>query len=548
MRRLLPPALVTLVLIFLSSGSAFATTYYIAANGSDSNSGTSKSSPWLHAPGMSGCSGVCASTTPQPGDQFILRGGDTWHWGNSALSPFIGTCAQSGGTCWNWTAAGSSAGCNLNASSGPINTSTCIYIGVDKTWFSGSSWERPKFNGDNPITTSSPSSCAYEDSNSALLYLRASYVIVDNLEILGYCWNVTAPWGAVVNLHSNTEIRNSYFHGWTMGKTATGCGSCDSDEYWAIGPNAVGNLSNYVRIDHNVFDGSDATFGNGTTAGQATGGIFQTGGEIDHNVLVHVSNGMKYYEAILVHDNYFSHMYEPAVGGTHGNVMEWSPTNYTVSTYYFNNLTNNTNEGESIDMYPGSGGSSKHGYIFNNISWGQSNSPNCYMGEGDGSGGAGSFYFFNNTSDNPCSFSQERGSGSIVAQNNHFIGLSPTTLSHFTNMNTQTDNGNEVWQTESGANGQGYTSSNDYAPTSGNGATVGAGANLVSLCASMDNPVAVAACQKGYGGVTYDATNHVAVDNVPTSRPTTGAWDAGAYQYGGSTTVSAPTGLTAIVQ
>src|SRR5208337_4960412 len=36
--------------------------YYIAANGNDSNSGTSESSPWLHAPGMySTCSGSCAT-------------------------------------------------------------------------------------------------------------------------------------------------------------------------------------------------------------------------------------------------------------------------------------------------------------------------------------------------------------------------------------------------------------------------------------------------------------------------------------------------------
>src|SRR6266496_904435 len=54
--------------------------YYIAANGSDANSGTSKTSPWLHAPGMTGCSGNCASHTPVGGETFILRGGDAWHY------------------------------------------------------------------------------------------------------------------------------------------------------------------------------------------------------------------------------------------------------------------------------------------------------------------------------------------------------------------------------------------------------------------------------------------------------------------------------------
>src|ERR1700722_1933828 len=34
--------------------------FYIAANGADSNSGTSEQSPWQHAPGMPNCTSVCA--------------------------------------------------------------------------------------------------------------------------------------------------------------------------------------------------------------------------------------------------------------------------------------------------------------------------------------------------------------------------------------------------------------------------------------------------------------------------------------------------------
>ena len=48
MARLLRAAI--LVGCVLSAGSAPAGTYYIAANGSDSNSGTSKTSSWVHAP------------------------------------------------------------------------------------------------------------------------------------------------------------------------------------------------------------------------------------------------------------------------------------------------------------------------------------------------------------------------------------------------------------------------------------------------------------------------------------------------------------------
>ncbi|MGA9041493.1 MAG: hypothetical protein WB421_13230 [Terriglobales bacterium] len=540
MSRRIPLALLALLLVIVMSGHAFATTYYIAANGSDSNSGTSKSSPWLHAPGMTTCSATCSSTNINAGDSLIFRGGDTWHFGNSSLSPFAGFQNDA----WNWSRSGSSGNCNLDASAGSVVTTSCIYIGVDQTWFTGSSWTRPVLNMDNPLSTSSPSSCSYDDSGKNIWVISGNYVIVDNFEFTGYCWNSTSPGASLFGLGSHNELRNSYFHGWTMGQTATGCGGCDSDEYFAVGGSF--SVGSYLRIDYNVFDGSDSTYG--TSSNKASEGVFAVGGgEIDHNILNHVSNGMKYDQAILVHDNFFENMYEPVVGGTHGNVMEWSPTNYTVSTYYFNNLVDTTGEGETIDMYPGSSSSSKHGYVFNNIMWGVGNASNCYMGEGDGSGGPGSFYLFNNTTDNPCFFVEERGSGAAIFQNNHFIGYSPQAVSAFSNM-TGTDKGNEVWQSESTANSQGYVPSNNYAPTASSNATVGAGANLTSLCTSMDNSIAVAACENGYAGVTYNTSNHTAVANTPIARASSGSWDAGAYVYSASGSVNPPTGLAASVQ
>ncbi len=177
----------------------------------------------------------------------------------------------------------------------------------------GSAWSRPKFNMDNPLSTSSPSSCTYEDSSYNLINFSGQYLVIDNLEILGYCWNVTAPWSEVVTISTNDEMKNSYWHGWTMGTTATGCGSCDSDEYWAI--SSPWNIPQWSRIDHNVFDGSDSTYGNlFGSYGDATGGIFKGGGEIDHNVLNHCSNGVKYTDAYNFHDNLLENMYEPRPG------------------------------------------------------------------------------------------------------------------------------------------------------------------------------------------------------------------------------------------
>ena len=183
MSRRFPLALFALILGLLVSGNALATTYYIAANGSDSNNGTSKTTPRLHAPGMPNCTGTCASATPNPGDLIIFRGGDTWHFSNSGVSPYTG-----GTWIWNW--AGSSANCNLNASVGSVVKTSCIYIGVDQTWYSGGSWVR-RLTMDNPVTTSRPSSCTFHNNGFNGIFLRASYVAFDNFDIQGECWTAS---------------------------------------------------------------------------------------------------------------------------------------------------------------------------------------------------------------------------------------------------------------------------------------------------------------------------------------------------------------------
>jgi hypothetical protein len=543
MSRKFPQALFALLFIVLMTGPLSATTYYVAANGSDSNDGT-QATPWLHAPGMSTCTATCASTAINPGDSIIFRGGDTWHFGNSGLTPFAGFQNNA----WNFSRSGSSANCQLNPANGAIVTTSCIYIGVDQTWYSGSAWTRPQFNMDNPITNSSPSSCAYEDGNYNPINFSGQYLVIDNLEILGYCWNITAPWDEVVNLNANDEMKNSYWHGWTMGKTATGCGGCDSDEYWAItSPNS---LSQYSRMDHNVFDGSDSTYGNLFGGyGDATGGIFRGGGEADHNVLNHCSNGVKYTLMYIFHDNYLNYMYEPPVGGTHGNVFELPPTNWTRDSYYYNNIALYNGIGETVDFYPGSSSSNKAGYIFNNVMVNPDGNAgvNCYMLEGDAT--PGPVYFFNNTSDAACAMRNPgRGSNTATFQNNHFISYSPSgSIGDFSSV-SNTEKGSELWQSVATANGQGYTVSNNWAPTSSSDSTVGQGTNLSSICNAMDNAEATAACMNGFGGVTYDAANHVAVDNTALARGST--WDIGAYQFSGSgsSVPNPPSGLAAIVQ
>ena len=57
------------------AASSYRTFYISYTNGSDSNNGTSTSTPWKRAPGMQGFAG---SYTALAGDHFIFEGGDTW--------------------------------------------------------------------------------------------------------------------------------------------------------------------------------------------------------------------------------------------------------------------------------------------------------------------------------------------------------------------------------------------------------------------------------------------------------------------------------------
>jgi hypothetical protein len=141
-----------LLVTFFGAKTVSASTYYVAANGSDSNNGTAKTTPWQHAPGMPNCSATCASTTPRAGDSIILRGGDTW---TSSSFP------------WNWKWSGSS--------SSPIQVG-----GLDQTWFAGAIWTRPILTGGG----------TYPNRGSSQVFFLAledvSYVNVSWIEFTGF--------------------------------------------------------------------------------------------------------------------------------------------------------------------------------------------------------------------------------------------------------------------------------------------------------------------------------------------------------------------------
>ena len=114
-----------LSLIFLAAfcPTSKAATYYVCSTGNDSNNGTTTGTPWLHAPGMSTFTG---SYTAAGGDQILLCGGGTWHFGNSGASPYFAT--------WTFTSSGSSGTCQVNPANTVVTTG-CIYIGTSASWY-----------------------------------------------------------------------------------------------------------------------------------------------------------------------------------------------------------------------------------------------------------------------------------------------------------------------------------------------------------------------------------------------------------------------------
>jgi hypothetical protein len=535
MSRMFPQFLRLLVLSTLFSLHALATTYYVAASGSDSNSGTSESSPWLHAPGMNGCSGTCASTTPQPGDQFIFRGGDTW------------TITAT----WNWNWSGSSG--------------NNIVLGVDQTWYSGTSWTRPILSGAGTWPGSATGQFFFNIGASSNLE-------VANFEFTGYyhSTSATSQTGYLYKGNgTNVLLHDIYMHGWShaagVGEGSPG-GNVNGFTCW-------GSQSDLTTLLYNnVVDGSD-------TDKQSFGALYTIGGcnNVYKNYFAWMPDAVNENGIILFHDNVEANagMMCYSGCGTHNNVMESNndPVGgmFTYNNLFLNPAPDDNQGGIVIQLAPKAGYTS---YFFNNVITNgppyQANEIMCADAlQGSGSGSACTI--FNNTVEGGADANPP--SGYIVDAGNWNGGTAPNYINFYNNHAITSDtnlvvNSNctnspctitlttDLQQSKATANGEGYTLSQTYSfsPTSSSGATVGAGTNETSLCATISaiNATAGAACLNDTTyGIVYNTTTHsvTGLARTPIPRPTTGAWDVGAYQFASGTSApNPPTGLSAVVE
>jgi hypothetical protein len=488
---------------FLLQAVASATTYYIDyASGNDSNNGTSKTTPWQHMPGMQGCTANCAKATPTAGDSIILKGGVTWP---NAAFPIT----------WAWSGSSGSP----------------IYIGVDKTWYTGGSWSRPVFDSGGAVIAANPS-----QNSEVVIQSGASWITFDNIEFKGHYWTGTYGWTTnwTINASSVTDgtvIQNCYFHGWTHAAYSSGT---TPDSYAVIMLGIYGTHNAVVNTTISNADG-------GSDSGVAVRSAYTVSGSTIHDVPNALLSG-----EVVIHDNDIYNItndYDPT---SHENAIEsWIINGMGVSSMYiYNNVIHDT----AAAVYSGIVANPNFGlagttsaYVFNNVLWNigwgaqVSVDPTC-TGPCTSPTNA-QVYLWNNTmygssTNIGCVRVVNRSNGNIGVlnvQNNHCMTNSGTFVNFDSGMAANTYvNDNNLMMTTSTAATQGYATTNNFAPTSGSDSTVGYGVNLASNCS---------------GNLTALCSDLLSVARGST-------WDAGAYQYraGSATAPAAPTSLSATVQ
>ena len=524
MKRLFCSTIFALMLGLLAAGSASATTYYIAANGSDSNSGTSESSPWAHLPGMATWTG---NHTPAAGDTFTLRGCDDWGNSNFPVS-------------WKW---GGTSGSHIT-------------ITADQTWYNTSNcpngWNRPVFDAGQAVMGGG-AECSV--NNMFLNISGVTYVDFDWIELKNYYNNSGScsgkdRWVNIGNPGDYITFNNFYVHA-----SFTGPSSSDNDSMWGV---ASLGMCMHCAVTYSVINNSDGT--------QYTAGGIQF--SLQHSICQYVSNCSKIVIGGEVSYNDIEHV-GTVIGGVHPNCIE-TVANYTQTWWIHDNRVHAMDgpheQCETLQI----GNTGETDYVWNNVFYDLGGGDIMRIPQGGGSGVV-ALYFINNTfaasGGNVCinnGTSSTNWTSAFVMENNHCITpTSPGGTSQSQQMMSGTnisgantiEFANNVVESLATANANGYTGSQTYtfSPTSSASATVGLGANLTSTywpSGFSANDTSYACSQQTVtSGTVYQVVEAVCPVRSSVGRPSSGAWDVGAYEFGAADTApNAPSALKATVQ
>jgi hypothetical protein len=501
------------------------TCYFIDMNnGSDSNSGTSESSPWAHSPEMANATATAGAHNVVPGEGYIFK---------------LGTTCSNG--CFPITA--NTSGTNNNP----------IYYGYDPSWGSGS---RPIFNPAGVVS----------GSNVLVNVGTSTNRLFDNFEVTGFYDNGNNTVFQnnavfVANGDFNAFTRN-YVHGWNTNSSPHddlvgffGCNGCSG-----------GNQSHTVW-DSNYVNGADAVppaITNGTASLQAF--RYTGGGTFTDNIVRNVSVGNVFGVAAgsLVCGNDFGSIWISFDSSLHENVFEFQTGNNIIC----NNLYHDT-IGPAAWPMPLSPKAGMTDWVFNNVCWNIGR--DCVTIDTQGSFPTYTVNLYNNTfvaGGQYCADTSDRGASNVIgtvnAVNNLCItstGAAATSFCFAGNSTCSTvNNVNQTTNTlltTAAATTQGFATGGSFvfAPTAASNATVGAGTNASSLAtgslSGLLSDTAYACSVDGNNEV--DCPARVPVSRGGSCTPTAGVpgcWDTGAYMYAAlaGSKPNPPSGLQASVQ
>jgi len=476
------------VLFFTAELSATAGTFYISSStGSDTNTAAqaqSNSSPWAHLPCMANASGNAVSYVPTPGDIFILKGGDTW---TNASFP----CA------WKWSGTKTSP----------------ITIRTDQTWYKGSSWSRPIWDGGG-IQISGPKKTFFHVN-----FLPVQYVTLSSIEMKGFYWAAKPSYGTCAIIlgagGQNLILDNLYIHGWSHDSYASG----GADECPAILGDTNSPYMSGSVLQNSVIDGSDST------GGGDSGGTYAWPSFVN-NVMRNVPNFILPLGNATISGNLLYNCTDSFDPYNHGNFIETLGGPSGGFTVYIGNNVIHDGSKRCESAFLGNPGETD--YVWNNV-WYNLNENGPELTQNVSPGVA--VYFWNNTIVPPagqyCLRDGHSGSYSVIEFiNNHCITTASQVLSPTLSAATLTVN-NNVLQSPASSSTAGYSSSQPvaYSPSS---VPVGTGIALSTKCAG---PLATLCSDTSYGQQFNSAVYAVTgPGRVSISRTTDGTWGVGAYK------------------
>ncbi|MGD0965409.1 MAG: hypothetical protein ABSA57_16085, partial [Candidatus Acidiferrales bacterium] len=370
--------------------------------------------------------------------------------------------------------------------------------------------------------------------------------------------------GYIVDYTQDVEVRNSYFHGWSHAGGAAdnffafSATTCCTPPYSVVGS----------MFHDNVVDGSD-------TSKDMMNGVFLGADQVYNNYFQYVVSALL-GSFNSIHDNLVQYPVISFAGDHANGIFNFGPQSGNHILMYNNVVRHTTACSGCVNFWlDGNNGPnpSTVAYMFGNVLY-DLNPSNVINIPAHTASNYGTFYVFNNTVQGgndsdygaPVGQNSEGQTYTVYDYNNHWLTtISSPSAFPFCNSGGTCNGGTQppdLFQNLSAANGQGYSEAEVavFSPASGctssTCATVGSGVNLQSYCSAISgiNAAAGTACQNSAtDGVGYNTTTHTVIypGLATVARPTSAAWDRGAYQYSGAQaaqTPQAPTSLQATVQ